>query len=294
MRLKFYLRGAGIGVVVTTIVLAIIFAMNPKSITDDEIKQRAKQLGMMEASEVEKMISKEAADTSTASKTDDYDTPDTKADPDTTVDEKSEGAQNTDSTDDKQDAADADAEKTDTEKIDTEKTDTEKTDTDKSEDAAKSVEEDKTEKTEDKEKKESTDKKENTEKKDNTDKKDNTEKNDNADKKDSTDKKDTEEKKDTTDNTQKPAETVKPDTAETAEKPAQSNGESRTIKIHSGNVSSTVAGYLYKAGLVESASDFDNYIQTVKKDRVIMCGTFDIPVGSTYDEIINIITKEKR
>ena len=28
-------------------------------------------------------------------------------------------------------------------------------------------------------------------------------------------------------------------------------------------------------------------------DRIIMCGTFEIPVGASYDEIINIITKER-
>ena len=45
MKLKFYLRGLGIGVVVSVIILAFTMKGNAKELTDEEIKQRASELG---------------------------------------------------------------------------------------------------------------------------------------------------------------------------------------------------------------------------------------------------------
>ena len=51
MKLKYYMRGLGIGIVLTTLILTIA---NPKEkLTDREIIERAKILGMQEAGEVE-------------------------------------------------------------------------------------------------------------------------------------------------------------------------------------------------------------------------------------------------
>ena len=47
MKLKYYLRGLGIGIIVTTIVLAIVFSKNKKVMSDDEVIERATQLGMI-------------------------------------------------------------------------------------------------------------------------------------------------------------------------------------------------------------------------------------------------------
>ncbi len=52
MNLKFYLRGLGIGIVVTAVIMLILSAKNTKSMTDDQIKERAVQLGMVEGHEV--------------------------------------------------------------------------------------------------------------------------------------------------------------------------------------------------------------------------------------------------
>ncbi len=60
MRLKYYLRGLGIGVIITTIILAFVLEKKPQALTDAQIKARAKELGMVE----EELISK---DTPTAS-----------------------------------------------------------------------------------------------------------------------------------------------------------------------------------------------------------------------------------
>lgn len=47
MKLKYYLRGLGIGIIVTTIVLAISFSQKEVELSDEEIIARATQLGMV-------------------------------------------------------------------------------------------------------------------------------------------------------------------------------------------------------------------------------------------------------
>ena len=48
MKLKYYLRGLGIGIAVTALVLALAGG-GKRSLTDEEIKERAKKLGMVES-----------------------------------------------------------------------------------------------------------------------------------------------------------------------------------------------------------------------------------------------------
>ena len=48
MKLKYYLRGIGIGMIVTTMILMIAFAVHKEQpLTDDEIRARASELGMI-------------------------------------------------------------------------------------------------------------------------------------------------------------------------------------------------------------------------------------------------------
>ena len=48
MKLKYYLRGIGIGMIVTTIILMIAFAVHKEQpLTDEEIRTRAAELGMV-------------------------------------------------------------------------------------------------------------------------------------------------------------------------------------------------------------------------------------------------------
>lgn len=47
MKLKYYLRGLGIGIMVTTIILAISFARRDHSMSDEEVIARARELGMV-------------------------------------------------------------------------------------------------------------------------------------------------------------------------------------------------------------------------------------------------------
>lgn len=50
MKLKYYMRGVGIGVFVTTIILVIAFSFVGNNMSDEEIIDKAKKLGMVEAS----------------------------------------------------------------------------------------------------------------------------------------------------------------------------------------------------------------------------------------------------
>lgn len=47
MKLKYYLRGMGIGIIVTTIILAISFSHREVEISDEEVMARASSLGMV-------------------------------------------------------------------------------------------------------------------------------------------------------------------------------------------------------------------------------------------------------
>lgn len=46
MRFKYYLRGAGIGVILTALIFTIAFAVYKPTLSDDEIMQKAEALGM--------------------------------------------------------------------------------------------------------------------------------------------------------------------------------------------------------------------------------------------------------
>ncbi len=47
MKLKFYLRGMGVGVIVTSLIFMIAMAFYEPTITDEEVELRAKRLGMV-------------------------------------------------------------------------------------------------------------------------------------------------------------------------------------------------------------------------------------------------------
>lgn len=52
MKLKYYMRGLGIGIVVTALLMGIAFSGHKKTMTDEEIRQRALEMGMTDESGV--------------------------------------------------------------------------------------------------------------------------------------------------------------------------------------------------------------------------------------------------
>lgn len=72
---------------------------------------------------------------------------------------------------------------------------------------------------------------------------------------------------------------------------SQQQGESVTIQIVSGDSSLAVCKKLAQAGLVESAKEYDSYLCQNGYDKRIRAGSFEIPVGAGKDEIAGIILK---
>lgn len=68
------------------------------------------------------------------------------------------------------------------------------------------------------------------------------------------------------------------------------NRETVSFTINNGAGSDSVCRSLELAGLVESASVFDAYLNENSLTRRLRAGTFSIPVGASIEEIANIIT----
>lgn len=70
----------------------------------------------------------------------------------------------------------------------------------------------------------------------------------------------------------------------------ESVGNAVTITIVSGDSSYSVAKKLVNAGLVLDASDYDSYLCNYGYDRYIRTGTYQIPGGSSNEQIAKMIT----
>ena len=72
--------------------------------------------------------------------------------------------------------------------------------------------------------------------------------------------------------------------------PAPDTEESVTVEIFRGDSSYTVSKRLEEAGLVADAREFDAYMVENGRSRSIRAGTYRIPVGSSWEEIADIIS----
>lgn len=66
-------------------------------------------------------------------------------------------------------------------------------------------------------------------------------------------------------------------------------GESYRLVISSGAVPRTISNELEENGVVESASEFRQYLSDVGYATSIIAGVYDIPYGATYEEIYLIL-----
>lgn len=69
------------------------------------------------------------------------------------------------------------------------------------------------------------------------------------------------------------------------------SGESVTILIESGDGSFKICQKLEDAGIVPLASEFDRYLYENGYDKRINIGTYEIPVGADFEQIAKIIAK---
>lgn len=63
MNLKYYLRGLGLGIVMTAIIMGIATHGKDKNLTDEEIVEKAKVLGMIEEEQLEEYLEEARAET---------------------------------------------------------------------------------------------------------------------------------------------------------------------------------------------------------------------------------------
>ncbi len=84
------------------------------------------------------------------------------------------------------------------------------------------------------------------------------------------------------------------DTAETEDsKTTETKTPSKTVsfKVTAGESSYKVAENLFRAGLIDDPNKFNTYLEQNGYDNTIHVGSFNIPEGSTYEQIANTISK---
>ncbi len=69
------------------------------------------------------------------------------------------------------------------------------------------------------------------------------------------------------------------------------NTSSKTVTIPGGLGSDQVAQILVKEGIIDNAVSFNKYLVDSRKDRIIRSGVKTIPAGASYEQIVSIITK---
>ena len=191
MKLKYYLRGIGIGVIVATLVMTVSSVIHNNNLSDEMIIKEAQKLGMIMPESDDDKDSLWGNDSETeSSEASDVDVPNTE---------------------------DADVETPDVENPSTETPDTETSDTEM---------------------------------------------------------------------------TTPEDTQTPEDSQAQENENVATITIKKGDAARQVSEKLYAAGLVDNAEEFHKYLSDTGYAYYIYIGTYEIPKGSTFEEICDIIVNK--
>ncbi len=79
--------------------------------------------------------------------------------------------------------------------------------------------------------------------------------------------------------------------ASSSSEQTSTSGTSKIVTIPGGLGSDQVAAILYREGLVDNAVTFNRYLIDRGMDRIIRSGTKTIPDGASYEQIASIITK---
>lgn len=69
------------------------------------------------------------------------------------------------------------------------------------------------------------------------------------------------------------------------------NTSSKTVTIPGGLSSDQVAQLLVREGIIDNAVSFNKYLVDSRKDRIIRSGVKTIPAGASYEQIASIITR---
>ena len=268
MNLKFYLRGLGIGIAVTTLVMGFSFNnKEPQVLSDSEIISKAEALGMVMEDKV--LVKQNTSETSSNSDSDEKNQPDQNviemvpedvetSDSDENVSEEAGAALDEESEEIEDKASDKE-----TEELAGKKAAEEEATKKKAEEEAAKKKKAEEEAAKKKAEEEAAKKKAEEE---------------------------AAKKKAEEEAAKKKAE------EEANKKPAEvpANGTIIIISVKPGSGSETVSSLLYKAGLVDSATKFNAYLCSGGYDRKLTTGDHSVPAGSTYAEIAKIMTSSKR
>ncbi len=222
MKLKYYLRGLGIGILVTTVILSLA-GIGRKNMTDEEVIKRAKELGMVESTLLSDLADQAKADEVKPTEPETSQQPEETLPPETTPEQEITPASET-----------APGQENDTEQ-------------------------------------ETTPGQENDTEQETMPGQDN--------------------------NTQRDKTSEPETTPETPVSPEDGNsdtpaGETFTLIIGRGESSTTVSKNLQKAGIVADATAFDKFLCNNGYDKKIITGTYEIPYGTSEEEIAKIITRK--
>ena len=242
-KIRFYMRGLGIGILVTALILIAVNLKNNKGqMTDAEIKERAAALGMVDGNSYSLT---DAASAMNAEKEDAAETGEHEADELEEINPE-EGTASGEKTEEEAgsetEAEETKTEETESEEVKAEETKPEETEAEEVKPDETKVEEAGPEETKAEETK-------------------------------------TEEAKVEEPKSEEPA----------AEETKPAEGSKVTISIARGAASETAAATLAGAGLIDDAADFNSYMIRNGYDRRIHPGTFEILMGSSYEEICKII-----
>ncbi len=272
MKLKYYLRGMGIGIILTAIVMGFALGGRKQTLSDAEIIQRAKALGMIEAG------SGTLSDTGLGRQEENKDDASTS---DQALDQ--EGKEISEEEQQKVASSDNAVSEVAEEEKEGEGADSEKSDA-STEDESKTSGEEATSS-------ESVDNKEalganETQVADNSQAA--------ASQTSDSEVQNADTQTDDASASQNQAADSQADAAQTQEQTqtaAAPSASGRTVTIPRGMGSDQVARILYNEGIVDDAVTFNRFLIDRGVDRIIRSGTKTIPEGATYQQVADIITK---
>lgn len=241
MKLKYLIRGIGIGVFAAGLV-ALIVSLTAGKMSDEKILERARQLGYEDRNVVIQEIRNEDGPVKLTDQTPTNSTKDT-SEKNIVTEVLPDGVENSEST----------SQVTSEDK--------------KAEEEAKKAEEEAKKKAEEEAKKAEEEKKK------------------------AEEAKKAEEEKKKAEEEAKKAEEEKKKAEEEAKKQSQATGETVTITVKSGQFSETVAKMCETAGLVDSATKFDDFMCKNGYSGRISVGDHKIAKGSSYEEIAKALCK---
>jgi len=226
MKLKYYMRGLGIGILVTSAIAGLLGGSN--ELTDAQIKARAASLGMVEKASPSQLADEGLAEQEASEK----EAPalrETVAAEDEQKDLKEPPAEETEGTEER--VSEGETEETE-EREESEETETGEEETEESEEAAVGEEE--------------------------------------------------------TEITTVSA-SVEEEQTETGSVQVEGVENYVIIHVERGNGSDIVAHKMYEAGLIPSAKEYDRYLVENGYDRRLEIGNHEIPTGSTWEEMAQIL-----